>query len=65
MRQLKEADITINGRGLTQTEAGALRVALQFARSDLEKLPNDLFAVGILGRIDDMLKLIDDTEIAL
>jgi hypothetical protein len=64
-RQLAEAEITINGRKLTQTESGALRVALQFARRDLQAAPKDLLAAGLLGRVDDMLALIDATEITL
>jgi hypothetical protein len=65
MRKLREADITINGRVLTQTEAGALRVALQFARRDMQMAPNDLLAAGLLANIDEMLAMIDRTEIAL
>ena len=62
-RQLAEAEITINGRKLTQTESGALRVALQFARRDLQAAPKDLLAAGLLGRVDDMLAWIDETEV--
>jgi len=62
-RRLKEAEITINGRQLTQTESGALRVALQFARRDLQAAPKDLLAAGLLERVDDMLGMIDETEV--
>lgn len=65
MRHLNEASITINGRALSQTQAGALRVALMFARRDMEAAPNDLLAAGLLSNVDAMLALIDDTEVAL
>ncbi|SHG87150.1 hypothetical protein [Bradyrhizobium erythrophlei] len=64
-RQLNEAEITINGKRLTQTESGALRVALQFARRDLQAAPKDLLAAGLLDRVDGMLQMIDETEVTL
>jgi hypothetical protein len=64
-RQLREAEITINGRTLTQTESGALRVALQFARRDLQAAPKDILAAGLLERVDGMLQMIDDTDVTL
>lgn len=65
MGRLKEAEITINGQALSRTQSGALRVALQFARRDLESAPNDLLATGIRQNVDAMLKMIDDTEVTL
>lgn len=65
VRIVPEAAITINGRPLSQTEAGALRVALQFARRDLEAAPNDLLAAGIREAVDNMLAMIDSTEVEL
>ncbi len=65
MKSLKEADITINGRALSQTQAGALRVALMFARRDMEAAPNDLLAAGLLSNVDAMLSMIDDTQVTL
>lgn len=64
-RYLKEAEITINGRRLSHTESGALRVALQFARRDLQAAPKDLLAAGLLERVDGMLQMIDETEVTL
>ena len=63
--RLNEAEITINGRTLTHTQSGALRVALQFARRDLEDAPNDLIAVGVRQRVDDLLAMIDETEVRI
>ena len=65
MPRLKEAEITINGKCLTQTESGALRVALQFARRDMQAAPNDLLAAGLLEKVDGMLKMIDETEVTI
>jgi hypothetical protein len=65
MKRLPEASITINGRKLTQTQSGALRTALQFARADMQKAPDDLLAAGLLANIDRMLAMIDETEVAL
>lgn len=65
MRQLKEADITINGRSLSQAQSRHLRNALQFARRDMECLPNDLVAAVMLDGINRLLELIDETEITL
>lgn len=66
MRTLKEAEITINGRQLSQTQAGALRLALQFARQDLLRMPgDDIFAVGLRAKVDDMLALIDETKVEI
>lgn len=62
---MPEAEVTINGKRLSNEQAGALRVALQFARRDFEAAPNDLLAAGLLSRVDDMLKLIDETEVRL
>ena len=64
-RLLAEPAITINGRALTHTQAGALRVALQFARRDLEAAPKDLIAVGVKQRVDDILQMIDETEVTI
>jgi len=64
-RQMPEAEIIINGRKLTQTESGALRVALQFARHDLQAAPKDLLAAGLLDKVDGMLEMIDQTEVTL
>ena len=63
LHHLKEAEITINGRRLTQTESGALRVALQFARRDLQAAPKDLLAAGLLERVDGLLRAIDETDV--
>ena len=65
MSRMPEAEVTINGKRLSNEQAGALRVALQFARRDFEAAPNDLLAAGLLSRVDDMLKLIDETEVRL
>jgi hypothetical protein len=65
MRQLKEADVTINGKQLSQTQSGALRVALQFARRDLQAAPKDILTAGLLDNVDRMLAWIDETEVAL
>lgn len=65
MKELPEASITINGRPLSNLEARTFRLALQFARRDMEAAPNDLLAAGLLKRVDDMLALIDDTEVTL
>jgi hypothetical protein len=65
MRQLKEADITINGKQLSQTQSGALRVALQFARRDLQVAPKDILTAGLLDNVDRMLAWIDETEVTL
>lgn len=65
MSRIPEAAVTINGKRLSHEQAGVLRVALQFARRDFEAAPNDFLAVKMLGGVDDMLKLIDETEVEL
>ncbi|WP_024516946.1 hypothetical protein [Bradyrhizobium sp. Tv2a-2] len=64
-RGIIEADITINGRKLSQTQSGALRVALQFARRDLQVAPKDILTAGLLQNVDGMLQMIDETEVSL
>lgn len=64
-KTLPEAAITINGTPLSQTQAGSVRVALQFARRDLELAPADLLSAGIKQNVDDVLAMIDDTPVQL
>jgi hypothetical protein len=64
-KTLPEAEITINGRKLTQTQARTFRLALQFARRDLGEAPKDILSAGLLEGVDGMLQLIDETEVTI
>jgi len=65
MSRLPSAAVTINGRPLTDTQSEVLRVALMFARRDMQSAPRDLMAMGILQHVDTILGLIDETEVTL
>ena len=65
MKRIKEADITINGRELTQVESATLRQSLLVALNMFEHTAIGIFADGHLARLRVMIAEIDETETAL
>lgn len=63
--RLPSPTVIIGGRELTATQAEVLRVALMFARRDMEAGSGDLLAVSMLGHINDMIKIFDDVPVTL
>jgi hypothetical protein len=63
LRQLREADISINGQALSQAQSATLRVALISAQVDFRKLGPDITTAGHVLRIDEILGMIGNTKV--
>jgi hypothetical protein len=65
MRHLKEADITINGKLLSEVQSSTLRNSLVLALSVLQVTPLSSLAEGHTARLRELIVTIDETETVL